>query len=120
MREPIEVLVPQMNPNDEHAVLVCWHIDVGKPIRRGDPLATLETTKSTFDVEAPRDGYVFYEAAPKTLMAVGAPIGLDLRRKRRAVARFQERYRSEAGGRRGGRHHAESSTTHARAWAASR
>jgi pyruvate/2-oxoglutarate dehydrogenase complex dihydrolipoamide acyltransferase (E2) component len=71
MREPIEVLVPQMNPNDEHAVLVCWHIDAGKPITRGDPLATLETTKSTFDVEAPRDGYVFYEAAPKTLMAVG-------------------------------------------------
>jgi pyruvate/2-oxoglutarate dehydrogenase complex dihydrolipoamide acyltransferase (E2) component len=72
MREPIEVLVPQMNPNDEHAVLVCWHIDAGKPITRGDPLATLETTKSTFDVEAPRDGYVFYEAAPKTLMAVGS------------------------------------------------
>jgi pyruvate/2-oxoglutarate dehydrogenase complex dihydrolipoamide acyltransferase (E2) component len=71
MREPIEILVPQMNPNDEHAVLVCWHIDVGKSIRRGEPLATLETTKSTFDVEAPRDGYVFYEAAPKTLVAVG-------------------------------------------------
>jgi pyruvate/2-oxoglutarate dehydrogenase complex dihydrolipoamide acyltransferase (E2) component len=69
---PLEIPVPQMNPNDEHAVLVRWHVESGHPIRSGQALATLETTKATFEVESPRDGYVHFDIAPKTLVPVGA------------------------------------------------
>jgi type VI secretion system protein ImpE len=34
---------------------------------------TLETTKTTFDVDSPRDGYAFFEHEPNAELAVGAP-----------------------------------------------
>ena len=72
MSEPFELLVPQMNPNDEHAVLVRWNVASATPVIAGQSVATLETTKATFDVEAPRGGYVFYSFAPKSMIPVGA------------------------------------------------
>lgn len=72
MSSSFELLVPQMNPNDEHAVLVRWNVVLAAKVVAGQSVATMETTKAAFDVEAPRDGYVFYSAAPKTLIPVGA------------------------------------------------
>lgn len=72
--DPLIVTVPQINPNDEQAILVCWHVESGGRIEAGQPLATLETTKAAFDVEAPRDGFAFYELEPKALIAVGAAL----------------------------------------------
>ena len=74
MSEPIAVRVPQMNPNDEHAVVVRWHVAKGARVRAGQSLVTLETTKTTFDVDAPSDGYAFFEHEPNTELAVGAPV----------------------------------------------
>ena len=61
--------VPQINPNDEHAVVVRWHVATGARVRAGQPLATLETTKATFDVDAPRAGYAFFEHEPNAELA---------------------------------------------------
>jgi pyruvate/2-oxoglutarate dehydrogenase complex dihydrolipoamide acyltransferase (E2) component len=74
MSEPIPVTVPQINPNDEHAVVVRWHVAKGARVRAGQPLVTLETTKTTFDVDAPSDGYAFFEHEPNAELAVGAPV----------------------------------------------
>jgi len=74
MSEPIAVRVPQINPNDEHAVVVRWHVAKGDRVRAGQPLVTLETTKTTFDVDAPSDGYAFFEHEPNAELAVGAPV----------------------------------------------
>ena len=74
MSEPIAVRVPQMNPNDEHAVVVRWHVAKGARVRAGQPLVTLETTKTTFDVDAPSDGFAFFEHEPNAELAVGAPV----------------------------------------------
>ena len=74
MSEPIAVRVPQINPNDEHAVVVRWHVAKGARVRAGQPLVTLETTKTTFDVDAPSDGYAFFEHEPNAELAVGAPV----------------------------------------------
>ena len=71
MSEPIPVTVPQINPNDEHAVVVRWHVAKGARVRAGQPLVTLETTKTTFDVDAPIDGYAFFEHEPNAELAVG-------------------------------------------------
>ena len=74
MSEPIAVPVPQINPNDEHAVVVRWLVAKGAKVRAGQPLVTLETTKTTFDVDSPSDGYAFFEHEPNTELAVGAPV----------------------------------------------
>jgi pyruvate/2-oxoglutarate dehydrogenase complex dihydrolipoamide acyltransferase (E2) component len=74
MSEPIAVPVPQINPNDEHAVVVRWHVETGGRVRAGQTLVTLETTKTVFDVDAPRDGYVFFEHEPDAELAVGSPV----------------------------------------------
>ena len=69
MSEPIPVTVPQINPNDEHAVVVRWHVAKGARVRAGQTLVTLETTKTTFDVDAPSDGYAFFEHEPNAELA---------------------------------------------------
>jgi pyruvate/2-oxoglutarate dehydrogenase complex dihydrolipoamide acyltransferase (E2) component len=74
MSEPVPVPVPQINPNDEHAVIVRWHVSKGARVRAGQPLVTLETTKTTFDVDSPADGYAFFEHEANTELAVGAPV----------------------------------------------
>ncbi len=72
MSSRIAVPVPQMNPNDEQAVLVQWHVKPGMQVVAGQKLATMETSKTAFDVDAPSPGYAFFDAEPKTLVAVGA------------------------------------------------
>jgi pyruvate/2-oxoglutarate dehydrogenase complex dihydrolipoamide acyltransferase (E2) component len=74
MSEPLAVPVPQINPNDEHAIVVRWHVKKGERVRAGQTLVTLETTKTTFDVDAPQDGYAFFEHEANTEIAVGAPV----------------------------------------------
>jgi pyruvate/2-oxoglutarate dehydrogenase complex dihydrolipoamide acyltransferase (E2) component len=74
MSEPAPVRVPQINPNDERAVVVRWHVAKGARVRAGQPLVTLETTKTTFDVDAPSDGYAFFDLEPNAEVAVGAPV----------------------------------------------
>jgi len=74
MSDPLAVLVPQINPNDEHAIVVRWHVEKGARVRCGETLVTLETTKTTFDVDAPQDGYAFFEHEPNAEIAVGAPV----------------------------------------------
>jgi pyruvate/2-oxoglutarate dehydrogenase complex dihydrolipoamide acyltransferase (E2) component len=74
MREPAPVVVPQMNPNDEHAVLIQWHVQSGALVAADQVLVTLETTKAAFDVDAPREGFVHFELPPRTMVAVGSAI----------------------------------------------
>ncbi|HKU15987.1 MAG TPA: 2-oxo acid dehydrogenase subunit E2 [Steroidobacteraceae bacterium] len=74
MPEPTEVVVPQMNPNDEHAVLVKWHVVSGTRVAADQLLATMETTKATFDVNAPCDGYAFFREVERSMVPVGAAI----------------------------------------------
>jgi 2-oxoglutarate dehydrogenase E2 component (dihydrolipoamide succinyltransferase) len=74
MSDAVAVRVPQINPNDEHAIVVRWHVEKGTRVRAGQSLVTLETTKTTFDVDSPRDGYAFFEHEPHTEVAVGAPV----------------------------------------------
>jgi pyruvate/2-oxoglutarate dehydrogenase complex dihydrolipoamide acyltransferase (E2) component len=74
MREPLPVIIPQVNPNDDTAVLASWHVPSGSRVAQDQVLATLETTKATFDVSAPRAGFVFYSSAPKSVLHVGSSI----------------------------------------------
>jgi sugar O-acyltransferase (sialic acid O-acetyltransferase NeuD family) len=58
MTEPVAVLVPLLNPNEPESRLVAIHAPDGTRVKRGQPLVTLETTKSSVEVEADAAGYV--------------------------------------------------------------
>jgi sugar O-acyltransferase (sialic acid O-acetyltransferase NeuD family) len=54
----VPVKIPLLNPNEPEAKLVSLAIEEGQFVKEGDLLCTLETTKSTADLVADRDGYV--------------------------------------------------------------
>jgi pyruvate/2-oxoglutarate dehydrogenase complex dihydrolipoamide acyltransferase (E2) component len=74
MPEPSPVLVPRMNVNDDHAVIVAWHVPMGARVTTSQLIATLETTKAAFDVQADRDGFIAYTEPVKSIIAVGMPL----------------------------------------------
>lgn len=55
---PEPVLIPLLNPNEPEARLAGLHISEGQQVSKGDLLFTLETTKSTADVQAEGTGYI--------------------------------------------------------------
>lgn len=59
MSEAVKTVhVPLINPNETEARLVGLPIANGAKVAKGDTLATLETTKSTFELLADTDGFV--------------------------------------------------------------
>ncbi|MEN8171718.1 MAG: NeuD/PglB/VioB family sugar acetyltransferase [Chloroflexota bacterium] len=52
------ITIPLLNPNEPEALLAAIHVEEGQQVAAGDILCTLETTKSTADLEAEADGYL--------------------------------------------------------------
>jgi acetyltransferase EpsM len=52
------IKIPLLNPNEPEALLVAIHVEEGQQVAAGDLLCTLETTKSTADLEAKGAGYL--------------------------------------------------------------
>lgn len=55
---PVAVTIPLLNPNEPEGVLAALHVGEGQHVTGGEALCTLETTKSTAEVEAETEGYV--------------------------------------------------------------
>jgi acetyltransferase EpsM len=58
MTKPTPVTIPLINPNEPDALLAALYVASGQRLAKGDKLCTLETTKSTVELTADRDGYV--------------------------------------------------------------
>lgn len=58
--EPKPVLIPLLNPNEPEANLASLSVGEGQRVEKGAVLCTLETTKSTAEVEAEASGYVVH------------------------------------------------------------
>jgi sugar O-acyltransferase (sialic acid O-acetyltransferase NeuD family) len=72
MSAAIPVTIPLINPNENEARLVALHIRAGQKIRAGGLLATLETTKSTFELTAEKAGFIAgISAKPGDLLRAG-------------------------------------------------
>jgi len=52
------VIVSQTDVNSKSYKVVSWYVDDESHIEKGKPIASLETSKSVFDVEAPEEGLV--------------------------------------------------------------
>lgn len=58
MNELFPVLVPLVNPNETESLLAELKVREGQRVSAGDVLASFETTKSTFDLTAEKDGFI--------------------------------------------------------------
>ena len=52
------VYVPLVNPNEQESILAQLCVVEGQKVNRGDVLAVFETTKSTLELTADREGYI--------------------------------------------------------------
>src|SRR3954453_15816202 len=67
--------VPRLNNNDDTVRLNSFLVEVGAKLRKGDPIADIETDKATFTVEAEEDGYILaLEGEPGYTLNVGATL----------------------------------------------
>jgi sugar O-acyltransferase (sialic acid O-acetyltransferase NeuD family) len=72
----VEICVPTETVNDDTVIIQAWSRRSGEIVATGDIIATIETSKASFDLEAPRDGYLFYRHSAGTEVAVGAVLAV--------------------------------------------
>lgn len=53
-----KIIIPNINNNETEAKLVSWLVEEGDYVKEGQLIATLETTKATYEVEAISSGYI--------------------------------------------------------------
>lgn len=69
------IIVPTINNNDTQALLVEWLKPEGSSVQKGDLLAILETTKSTYDLKSEVDGLLHHTGIAGQEYAFGATLG---------------------------------------------
>ena len=69
-----DIRVPKLSNNDTEYVLVEWAVEDGKPVRSGDPVATVETSKAAEELVAEADGYIRHLVKAGAFVAPGQPI----------------------------------------------
>lgn len=69
-----DIRVPKLSNNDTEYVLVEWAVEDGKPVRSGDPVATVETSKAAEELVAAADGYIRHLVGAGAFVAPGQPI----------------------------------------------
>jgi len=74
MSDAFAVIVPLENINDEFATLIKWNVESGEEVKKGSVIATLETMKAVFEIEAEKDGFLFYEIEEGAEVRVGSEI----------------------------------------------
>ncbi|GAA0240758.1 2-oxo acid dehydrogenase subunit E2 [Cryptosporangium japonicum] len=73
-----ELRVPRLNSNDTEYTLVEWLVATGEPVRPGDLVATVETSKATEDLACADAGVLRHLVAAGTECAVGQVIATVL------------------------------------------
>lgn len=56
-----EIVIPKESIADDSVLLLKWYKKNGEKVNKGDNIANCETSKAIFDIEAPIDGYLFYQ-----------------------------------------------------------
>jgi acetyltransferase-like isoleucine patch superfamily enzyme len=69
------IRAPRVNAAEGAVRLIAWCAADGAAVQPGDVLATFETSKATFELDAERAGFLFHAVAAGTEVQVGAPIG---------------------------------------------
>lgn len=67
-----DIRVPKLNNNDSEYLVVAWLVEDGKPVRAGEPVVVLETSKAADELEAEESGYLHHDAALNTWVTPGS------------------------------------------------
>ncbi len=78
-----EIRIPKESVSDDTVLLVKWHVKNGVAVKNGDLVASLETSKASFDIESPADGFVHYDLSEGSQVAVGSVLALVTDEKKR-------------------------------------
>ncbi len=76
MTDYTPLCLPQSGPNDVTATLAEWSKAAGQWVNKGEIVASAETTKSVFDIEAPSAGYLYPVARVGADVQVGDVIAV--------------------------------------------
>ena len=69
--------MPALGPDMKTGLLVAWLVAPGDVVRRGQPVAVVETSKGAIDVEIPSHGVVDQLLVREgTIVPVGEPLAL--------------------------------------------
>jgi sugar O-acyltransferase (sialic acid O-acetyltransferase NeuD family) len=85
-----DVLVPLLNANEPEARLVGIHVEDGQPVKQGDILFSLETTKATADIESPASGFVRLRAIREDIVTVGEILAVITETKDDVIDKISE------------------------------
>lgn len=72
----VEIVVTREDANTDLALISRWLVDDGAPVRRGQPVCVVETTKASVEVEAPVAGMLVRLHPEGAEVELGKPIGL--------------------------------------------
>ena len=56
-----EIVIPKESIADDSVLLLKWYKENGEKVNKGNNIANCETSKAIFDIEAPIDGYLYYQ-----------------------------------------------------------
>ncbi len=70
----LEIPVPRESVNDEHVVVSRVYFASGQPVKHGDVVVDIETSKTTIEVTAPAGGFVEHSLEQGMAIAVGATL----------------------------------------------
>ncbi|MCS5637160.1 MAG: E3 binding domain-containing protein, partial [Myxococcota bacterium] len=74
----IEIRMPEIPADVDHADLLAWLVKPGDPVAQGDPILEIETDKSTVEIEAPASGILAEIQVPAGSVDVAAGTVLGL------------------------------------------
>lgn len=69
-----QICIPRTNASDDQVVLKEWCLASGQPVKAGQVVAYCESSKTVFELEASRDGYLQYRIAEEDLASVGETV----------------------------------------------
>lgn len=71
-----EIRIPKESITDDSVLLLKWYKENGEKVNKGDNIANCETSKAVFDIEAPIDGYLFYQYKVGDEIPVGSLLAI--------------------------------------------
>ncbi len=92
----VPLVVPQEDVNSESALMTAWLVADGAAVKKGQPVAEVETTKMVFEVVAAADGWLVRGAEEKAQVAFNVPIGL-IAESESEIVPAREQWRSSQG-----------------------
>ena len=70
-----KVIIPQLGVNDEQATLIEWLKKDNEKVKAGDQICVIETTKTTFELEAEKSGYLYIKEKAGSEIKINGVIG---------------------------------------------